>query len=130
MARNSTTFEKGHGKNHSVRRILTENLVMKKLREHGSAMLDILIKYANEAEKEETRIKAADRFLSHTLLHPKPNEEIEQDKGLDIFMAEFVKEIQGKVSIETLDTMIEAMKTLEEKRKEKQIEEDQLIAKH
>ena len=130
MSRNATSFQKGHKANHSARRILTENLVLTKLREHGNAMLDILVEYAKNAEKEETRIKAADRFLTHALLHPKPNEEIADGKGTDLFMVEFVKEMQGKVSIETIDIMIEAMKKLDEKKKAQQIEEDSLVVTH
>ena len=75
MGLTSTSFQQGNdiGK-HKKRRVLTENLVFSKLQEYGSEMLDVLALHARSSEKEDTRIKAADRLLTHILLKPKEDE--------------------------------------------------------
>lgn len=72
MSKSSTTFKPGNkAAPHHRRRVLSESLTHESLSKHGSKMLEILVEHAMYAAKPDLRVRAADRFLCHTLLQPK-----------------------------------------------------------
>jgi len=77
--RPSSPFQKNHDACYLPRRRISEKLVYSRLRDYGDKMFDVLATEAASADTSDARIKAADRFLSHTLLQPK------QSEGIGVF---------------------------------------------
>ena len=76
MALNSGRFSSKNQPNKtSGRRRVAENLLFSSLKEYGAEALEVMRKCYKEAEKEEVRLRAADRFLCHVL--PQSKEEVE-----------------------------------------------------
>lgn len=76
MAINAGRFSSKNQPNKtSKRRIFSENLLFSSLKEYGAEALEVMRKCYQEAEKEEVRLRAADRFLCHVL--PQSKEEVE-----------------------------------------------------
>lgn len=72
MAKSSTSFGKGNRVGAtSRRRDLSGSLLFSNLKDYGDEMLKVLVTHAKESEREDIRIRAADRFLCHVLLQPK-----------------------------------------------------------
>jgi hypothetical protein len=121
---NSSSFKKGHKGSKVSRRRLSENLVYSNLLAYGPDMFEILVNAAKNASSASDRIKAADKFLHYTLLLPKPNDDAPEENKVNLFILDFVKELQGQLAPESIDIMLSAIKNLQEKaRLEKEQEE-------
>ena len=94
MPRNQTSFSRTHQPpRESKRRILSESLISAALKDHGDDVLQFLAKIVKEPEHRgmtisiNERIKAADRFLCHSLLQPRvDSEEAASSSGIDVFV--------------------------------------------
>ena len=64
-------FVKGNKASAVRRKRFSENLISEKLEEYGTRMFDILANEALSARDSASRIRAADRFLCHTVIPPK-----------------------------------------------------------
>ena len=85
MAANSGSFSKTNQPT-SRRRTLGEELLFSNLKDYGNEMLRVLVTHAKESEREDIRIRAADRFLCHVLLQPRDGaEESINDSENDVF---------------------------------------------
>lgn len=87
MPKNNNSFKPGNTAGRCKRRILSEKLMLTKLREHGDEMLDVLAFQAKNCERVDVRVKAADAFLKHTLLQPRDNSEpTTEEKNTEMFI--------------------------------------------
>ena len=104
MAKNITSFSATHQpRRASKRRVFAENLLFNSLKERGAEMLDVLFKCAKEAEKEEVRLRAADRFLCHVL--PQSKEEVELNDN-----SEAMAQLRSQLSAAEMARLNEMMK--------------------
>lgn len=118
---NQTSFKPGHSGPSVSRRRLSEKITYTNLLKYGEKMFEILANEAINGTQAMSRIKAADKFLHHSLLQPKNLEQLntEENKGVKLFILDFISKMQGKIPLENLSIMIEAAKEIEQK----QIEE-------
>ena len=92
MAKNITSFSATHQPRRiSKRRVFAENLLFSSLKEYGAEALDVMRRCYKEAEKEEVRLRAADRFLCHVL--PQSKEEVELNDN-----SEFMAQLRSQLS--------------------------------
>jgi len=104
MALNSGRFSSKNQPNKtSGRRRVAENLLFSSLKEYGAEALEVMRKCYKEAEKEEVRLRAADRFLCHVL--PQSKEEVELSDN-----SEFMAQLRGQLSAAEMARLNEMMK--------------------
>lgn len=125
MAVSSTSFKENNTAGYLPRRRHSEKLVYSQLKDYGDEMFGVLVTEARTAKESADRIRAADRFLSHTLLQPKPDENIENNQGIKattIELMEQMRSINPNVPIEAYNLLIDSLNSLLEKKK---LEEEQ-----
>jgi hypothetical protein len=104
MASNAGQFSSTRQPNKtSKRRVFAENLLFSSLKERGSEMLDVLFRYAKEAEKEELRVRAAKEAL--TLMLPANNVELEQTEN-----SEAMAQLRSQLSADEMARLNEILK--------------------
>ena len=104
MAKNITSFSATHQpRRASKRRVFAENLLFSSLKEYGAEALEVMRKCYKEAEKEEVRLRAADRFLCHVL--PQSKEEVELNDS-----SEFMAQLRGQLSAAEMVRLNEMIK--------------------
>ena len=104
MAKSSTSFGKGNRvRATSRRRDLSGSLLFSNLKDYGDEMLKVLVTHAKESEREDIRIRAADRFLCHVLLQPKEGME-ESDNN------EAMAQLRSQLSADEMARLNEILK--------------------
>lgn len=120
MALTSTSFKENNPSCHLPRRRHSEKLVYSNLKDYGSEMFSVLVKEARTAPLPSDRIKAADRFLTHTLLQPKGDENIQQTQGVKVFAISIIQKLKAlgdKIPLSAVDAIIASLEEMEESSK-------------